>query len=434
MTINSKEYNEALSFCKLKKQSNTDYSTHLEDQVYQGNIDTEDLMSIENILLGVKSRNSEHKEFVSMDNNNKPKRKLGMVKKIITQQHLSDFPEPEYIIDRLEMEKGQLINLVGSGGTGKTFFSTYLALCVSTGSKLFGNHNVKKGRVLHLDIEQSEIQTNKRYTRVGYGLGIKVGSELVTRATLDYKLDEWLHFDSKSELKESDYFDSFVEDIRGYDMVIIDSLKKISCAEENNAEIEQVCNFLKRAAGIAINSDGKQGVCIILIHHKGKTDSGATQSGRGHSSIFDSCDGQADLDKYAKDSEIVTIRCKKSRESAKWQDVHYKMSDYGNIVTGHKKSEGIIFHEVSDEEIKSESSSAAHINAMDTIIANPNAPSHKLKELLKVGHKSLTAIMDHLENNGYITKVIAGNKISFEATSEGIKWLENARKAELITK
>ena len=90
---------------------------------------------------------------------------------------------------------------------------------------------------------------------------------------------------------------------KGINLLIVDSLKAVVSCDENSGEIEKPLKMLKRVA--------EEANCVVLvIHHKGKGKD-AKQSGRGHSSIYDSADVQLDLEV---NNEIYEITCAKNRE------------------------------------------------------------------------------------------------------------------------
>jgi archaellum biogenesis ATPase FlaH len=223
----------------------------------------------------------------------------------------------EYIIERLNISKGDLVLLVGTGSSGKTMLAQYFASCVSSGSKIFGKFATNKGNVIHVDQEFNDY--NKRYYRLANGLDLKELEIKVIRfnTRLDAK-----KFNNKN-LSEQDVESYLEEKFSGSDFIIIDSLKACSEADENSSDIRNVLDLLKKIA-VKLNC------AIMVIHHKGKGRD-AKQSGRGHSSIYDACDVQIDLDS---NKEIYEISCTKMREGKYFTGFTYELRDEGEIIDG----------------------------------------------------------------------------------------------------
>jgi hypothetical protein len=200
------------------------------------------------------------------------------------------------------------------GGSGKTLFAQYLALCISEGLPLFGQFGTTKGKVLHLDQEQGLNQTKLRYLRLANSLGIKHKLNIVRRSFIG-KID-------KSDVSLEDIEEELVKIFSDYGFVFIDSLKAISGCDENSSEIELVVKMLKRVAD-------KARCCILLIHHKGKGSTDNRQSGRGHSSIYDSVDVQIDLD-INKNREFI-LHCQKNRDGNIFDGIKFVLKDSGDF-------------------------------------------------------------------------------------------------------
>jgi hypothetical protein len=254
-------------------------------------------------------------QAAELKRNHLPPTVLSYKESTMTFSPLSAFPKRDYLLKRLRIEKNSLVALVAQGGSGKTMLIQYLNLCVDRGLPLFGQFPVTQGKVLHIDQEQSESQTALRYSRLANGLGVNDFS--ITRHYITNKLDADPTIMDKVQAELVDIF-------RDYDLVIIDSLKKISAADENSSDIERVLNLLKRVSELA-------SCAIILIHHKGKKDSGARQSGRGHSSIYDSVDVQIDLD-HEPGQDSYQLTCTKNRNGSPFDGISYSLKDTGFFV------------------------------------------------------------------------------------------------------
>jgi hypothetical protein len=242
---------------------------------------------------------------------------------MMTITKLDTLPKKEYIIQRLEVSPGNLILMCATGCSGKTMLAQYIATCVGGNHKLFDQFDVKSGGVVHIDAEQSEIQTRRRYIRLANGLGITYID--VLRSTLKFRFDS-------PEINLKDVESELVSLCEGKTMLIIDSLKAVSCADENSANIEAVLKMFKKIAE-------KTQCAVLCIHHKGKGKD-AKQSGRGHSSIYDSCDVQFDLDV---NNEIYEITCAKNREGKYFDGIKYTLLDEGDFSKEQNCTEKLVF-------------------------------------------------------------------------------------------
>jgi predicted transcriptional regulator len=244
----------------------------------------------------------------------------------ITTKGIRTLPPKVFVCKRLKIAKGDLAIVCAAGGSGKSMFLQYLSLCASKGLPLFGSFPITQGRVLHIDQEQGQILTQRRYERLAEGLGLDHQTLDIDYARIEERMDRE---PNKMQAME----DAFVEMISGYHFVIIDSLKKISCADENSDQIEVILNMLKHAAE-------RSGSAIVLIHHKGKGNGSAKQTGRGHSSIYDSVDLQLDLDAA---NGVYEISCAKIRDGNQFDGFKYSMADSGDFITEQDCSEALEF-------------------------------------------------------------------------------------------
>lgn len=230
-------------------------------------------------------------------------------------------PVRKYLIERLEMSPGNLVLLCATGCSGKTMLVQYIATCVSANKPLFGVFQVCPGSVVHIDQEQGELQTLRRYIRLANGLD---ATDIdVERRTLINRLDAPI-LDPAVVEKE------VLEVCQGKALCIVDSLKACSSADENSDKIEVVLKMFKRVAE-------KTGCVMLVVHHKGKGKD-AKQSGRGHSSIYDSADVQIDLE-ATPGGEMFELSCAKNREGKYFDGIQYQLSDEGSFHMGQNCTE-----------------------------------------------------------------------------------------------
>jgi hypothetical protein len=197
-------------------------------------------------------------------------------------QMLAKLSPPKWLCEGLRLTPlvGSTM-LAGYGFSGKSMIAQHLALCVATGSPLFGIHPVKRGRALHLDFEQGAYLTDERYQRLARGMGLDFDA-----------LREEGSFSSaifpKIQLDAPEAESILRRKVQGYDLLIVDSFRA-SCpkTEENSSEARAPLDMLSRVTG---------GKCVpLVIHHGKKQDeekpSSPTQSIRGSSAFFDALGG-----------------------------------------------------------------------------------------------------------------------------------------------
>jgi predicted transcriptional regulator/archaellum biogenesis ATPase FlaH len=319
---------------------------------------------------------------------------------------LKRLPPKEYILKRLEITKGCLALLCASGSSGKTMLVQYLACCVSSGINFLDRFGVSKGNVGHVDAEQSAIQTQRRYERLAAGLGL-----------IELDVDR---IDLGSNRIDDPKFALIIEDkltelFKGKSLIIIDSLKAISLADENKGDIEQPLKILKRVAE-------KNNCSIILIHHKGKGNSDAKQSARGHSSIYDSVDIQIDLDHDIHSNEYE-LKCKKNRDGAIFDGLRYSLEDSGDFNKDQNCSEQLILTLMSDQIKASKGVVKQHI--ISHVKSNEGINLTSLYDLCK-GEKALfNESLDECVKDGFILEKIGSRKSRlFSITEAGSSFLE----------
>lgn len=318
---------------------------------------------------------------------------------------LAALPPRQYILKRLEIEKGTLALLCAAGGSGKSWLIQYIACCVNSGKPLFDKFEVAQGRVLHIDVEQGENQTQRRYERLASGLGLNDYD--VDRVELNGRLD------SAENIKhiEADLTELFT----GYQMVMIDSLKAVSEVDENSAQIEIICKIFKRVAE-------KAGCAIMLIHHKGKGKSDARQSGRGHSSIYDSVDVQIDIN-HEPDSHEYELICAKNRNGRVFNGIRYIMEDVGDFCEAQNCTEGLTLTSI-DSELsvphKEEIKDTSDVIILRNLATVGKSNLTELYEMVKGDRTEFNKVVEQLLQKEFITETRgARNARIFDITDKG---------------
>jgi AAA domain len=266
----------------------------------------------------------------------KNKKTIFINEQTINSFNLSDLPPRNFLIKRLRFEKGCLINVCGTGASGKTMFLQYLALCIQQNIPLFNSFHIEPGnhRVLHIDQEQSEALTKRRYQRLANGLNIN--SFTISRTKLEVKLDD-PNF-SRDEIE-----DILIKTFSNFDFILIDSLRQITCSDENSSQIADVLALLKTVAE-------KTNSVICFIHHKGKGNSNSKQTGRGSSAIYDNEDIQLDLD-ADQSTQTISVSCAKNRDGVFFDGFSYKISDTGFFIENQDCKSGLSLY-LQEEKIR----------------------------------------------------------------------------------
>lgn len=312
---------------------------------------------------------------------------------------LDTLPERQYVIERLEFSPGNLVLLCATGCSGKTMFAQYLSTCISNGLPLFGQFAVKQGSVVHYDAEQSEVQTQRRYIRLANGLN---ASKIdVLRITLKYRFDN-----PSLDLKEVEQ--EMVETCTGKTLCLIDSLKAVSCADENSDKIEVVLKMFKRVAE-------KTNCAFLVVHHKGKGKD-AKQSGRGHSSIYDSCDVQIDLDC---NNEVYEISCAKNREGKYFDGLQYALLDTGNFVVSQHCTEKLEFSLLVDA-IKSTKQSQRE-KVIEALTTNDQLKFNDLFDKVKGDRSKFNDVLSVMVDNNELVETAGPRNAKLYSLTEEYK-------------
>lgn len=319
---------------------------------------------------------------------------------------LSQLPKRNYTIKRFELEQGTLASVCAAGGSGKSMLLQYLAVCVSSGTPIFGEFQTTKGKVVHIDMEQSNNQTLRRYSRLANGL--EVSKVNIQRCTLINPLDQK---DKQEETKSW-----LIELCKGSALVIIDSLKACTIAEENSDQIGESLKMLKQIAEAAKTT-------ILVITHKGKKNSEARQSNRGHSVIYDKMDVQLDLE--MKDG-IYEISCAKNREGAYFPGLIYQMIDCGDFIADQNCTTKLCLKLLQkDVKVKNHDKTQQILE----VLAKCDEPiKHSgLYEFIKGDRDHFNEVLESMQTQNLIREDVKGKSRLYSIGEEGRAWLTYAK-------
>lgn len=201
--------------------------------------------------------------------------------KILTGPDLAKpLPDLEYLVREIGLVAGGGAPhmIAGYGFSGKTVAAQSLAVSLAAQAKVWGSFiSTEKRRVLHVDMEQGERLTQRRYQRIAFAIGVDL-SELGDDIALAVMPPIQLTAAHKSQ---------WMDLMAGRDLIIIDSLRAASSGQdENSSEIRGGLDMLGQ-----VSEDTK---CrAMVIHHARKVsadDPGGRYAIRGSGAIFDGSD------------------------------------------------------------------------------------------------------------------------------------------------
>jgi RecA-family ATPase len=223
-----------------------------------------------------------------------------------------------WVVDRLIPAKSTTL-VVGDGGVRKSLLTQYIAVCLASGTDLFGVFRVpQRFRVLYIQTESSKAALVKRLTRLLNGY--EIPHELVAH-TLFMMSNIPLYVDKEDHAA---LFISTVIDKGDFDVLIFDPLADFHTGDENSAkDMIPVTRFFR-------DLRDKHAITSLILHHTNKNafvKSGAKRV-RGSTALWNSMDGRWHLQKGANSqwSELTEIYLKEheTAEPFKFASRHYE--------------------------------------------------------------------------------------------------------------
>lgn len=241
-----------------------------------------------------------------------------------TEQLFAPLPEYPWLMRGLHLAPGRVTLLAGYANSGKTIVAQSVAISIATGWALWGQHEpTRVGRVLHLNGEVSSFIARERYQRLVNGAHLSMedvvaGGRLVLANYPRVSLDE------------KDFEAELAKQVRGFDLVIVDSLRAFSGALDENAKEIGVALFtLARVSELT-------GATFLVLHHTKKKTNGHEPTNMaemisGSSSIFGGSECAFVL--AGEKGEPVTVHHERSPIGRTMPDFGLRFTDvsrYGN--------------------------------------------------------------------------------------------------------
>lgn len=250
----------------------------------------------------------------------KPK---GRIEWISTSAIFAPLPPTRWLSRDLALCPGRPAMIAGYGYSGKTLCSQAAMISMSTGRDIWGRFPGagRPLRVRHLDFEQGQHATRKRYQRLAVGMGIHP-DEIGDRLELAVFPDVYLN--------SPEAMDVYAKETEGCDSVFLDALRGATPGEdENDSKMRKCLDMLSRVSE-------KNGVMFAVLHHAGKPKENhrdARMVLRGSSGIFDAC-GCVLVISADKDKPILVQQAKAPAEAegTAAPDFHLRIEDVENGV------------------------------------------------------------------------------------------------------
>lgn len=191
-----------------------------------------------------------------------------------TTEIFQPLPPTPWVVRGLQLAPGRCHVIAGYGASAKTLSAQALALAVAAGRRAWDYYDTARGTVRHVDYEQGAQATRRRYQRLALGMGIDT-PELGDRLELATMPRVNLDTPGAAEV--------YARACSGAQLVIVDSLRAATTADENTSEMRGAVDALTRVSE-------QTGTTVMLIHHAGKPQDRHTDSRtilRGSSGIYD---------------------------------------------------------------------------------------------------------------------------------------------------
>ena len=185
----------------------------------------------------------------------------------------------EWMVPEL-LPVGETVLFVALPKVGKSKAAVDLAFCVATGESRFLGREVKRGKVLLICPDASPQSLKNEMQKRGFRKSDSKNIRIIPRWTID----------------QMSVLEKQLEDFRP-DLVIIDSLKKITVGKEISENSDEFADNIYELSDLI----SRYRASAILIHHASKSNEAVgVGKARGSTAIVGACWGMWDLERIAK--------------------------------------------------------------------------------------------------------------------------------------
>lgn len=201
--------------------------------------------------------------------------------------------EPNWVCKDLGLVAGDAGIMFAPSGLGKSYFASYIALCIQRGDPIFGRFEIQNpGKVAHLNWDSDRTITEVGYIRLNSGLNKATNSQKKPKI--------WFEKPQGWHLTDENGYENLKKICTGRVLCIIDSLRASAKGDENSSEIMEVVATANRVSS-------ETGCVIMFIAHTGH---GSTERARGSSAIEAAAGFMWGLERTG---DSITVDCKKGR-------------------------------------------------------------------------------------------------------------------------
>lgn len=157
-----------------------------------------------------------------------------------TELQLGKYEAPQRIMGDWLQTKGYSVLYAGTG-VGKSWLSTYLAFCASTGTRFFNWQPEKRFKVLYVDGENGDYRMHRRYNAITSGYKNGNSPQYIQFVSKDM-FPHLGRVPNIGELEDQLIYDEYIKGnqvFRGADLIIFDNLDTCSRLREGNRDTEK---------------------------------------------------------------------------------------------------------------------------------------------------------------------------------------------------
>lgn len=218
---------------------------------------------------------------------------------VIPAGEFSRRPLPEYIIESV-VPQAELMMIFGESGSGKTFVSLDIAMCIVRGIS-WRAYESKQGKVVYIAAEAPG-GVSKRL--LAYAKAHEVDLDAHSIGIIE-------NVPNLLERKDAvDVARSMLAAMGKIDVVIVDTLAQVTAGGNENSG-EDMGKALAHCKGI----HKATGALVILIHHTGKD---ASKGARGWSGIRGACDAMLEVSQLPTGRKIKLYKQKDGEDGLEW--------------------------------------------------------------------------------------------------------------------